>query len=100
MLKPPSAQVWPVVSSWVGQRRNRLGGVVLAGPIAVRVVLDAAADLVDMLVGELHDVERVGDLDGVGQHFGCFGFLPNRRIGRRSIARAPERSRTAQSMAS
>ena len=35
--------------------------------MAEGVVLDSAAHLVDVVVGEADDVERVGDLAGVGQ---------------------------------
>ena len=43
-------------------------GIVLAASMAQGLVLDPPADLVDPLVGQLHQMERVGDLDRVGQH--------------------------------
>ena len=45
-------------------------GVVLGAPPAGGLVLHAAAHVVDRRVGELDDVERVGDLSGVGQRVG------------------------------
>jgi hypothetical protein len=42
----------------------------LAAPVAERVLLDAAADLVEGLGGDAHDVERIGDLNRVGKHAG------------------------------
>ena len=36
--------------------------------MADRLVLHPSAALIELRVGQLHDVERVGDLDGVGEH--------------------------------
>ena len=42
-------------------------GVVLVAAVSQRLVLDSAADLVEGVVAQPHDVERVRDLSGLGQ---------------------------------
>ena len=42
--------------------------VVLAAPVTERLVLDPPPALVQLGVGELHEMKRVGDLGGVGDH--------------------------------
>jgi hypothetical protein len=48
--------------------------------VAQRALLDAAADLVDDLVGQLHAMKRVEDPDHVGQRGGQRGRIPTKRI--------------------
>ena len=43
-------------------------GIVFAASMAEGLVLDPPADLIDPLVGQLADVEGIGDLDGGGEH--------------------------------
>lgn len=40
--------------------------IVLASPMADGLVLHSASALVERSVGQPHDVERIGDLDGMG----------------------------------
>ena len=56
----------------------------LAAPVAERLVLHPASTLIERLVRQLHDVERVSDLDGVGEH-----RVEHRLVGRREIQRRP-----------
>ncbi len=58
--------------------------IVLAASMPEGVVLHAASGLVERGVGELDDVERVGDLDGVGQH-----RVEHRAIGVGQVERRP-----------
>lgn len=60
-----------VVEALVGhgqQAPRSVEGVGLVAPVAEGVVLHSAADFVEALVGQLHHVEGVRDLGGVGQH--------------------------------
>jgi hypothetical protein len=67
----PRRRVSPAWSrrSWAmtSRRRARYSGVVLAPAVSERLVLDAAADLVQHRVRCLDHVEGVRDLDGVGE---------------------------------
>ena len=56
----------------------------LAAPMTERLVLHPASTLIQHLVGEAHDVERVRDLDGVREH-----RVEHRLVGRREIQRRP-----------
>src|SRR5690606_8419470 len=60
-----------VIESFVDHGEQSPGSVervVFAAPVAEGLVLDPAADLVEPLVGQRHEVERVCDLAGVGEH--------------------------------
>ena len=60
-----------VVEAFVGPGQQTPGPIQrvdLAAPMAQSVVLHPASDFVETLVGQPHQMERVGDLDGVGQH--------------------------------
>jgi hypothetical protein len=58
--------------------------VIASAAVAEGLVLHAAPALIERLVGELHDVERIGDLDSVGEH-----RVEHRAIRRRQIERRP-----------
>jgi hypothetical protein len=80
-----------VVEAFVGLREQAAGPVeriVLVAPVAEGLVLHATADLVETLVGQLRDVERIGDLGRPGQHR-VEGQPPG-----------PDRSSTAQAICS
>jgi hypothetical protein len=60
-----------VVEAFVGfgqQPSAPIQRVVFAVPMPDRFVLDAAAALIELVVREFHDMERVCDLDRVGHH--------------------------------
>lgn len=59
--------------------------VVLAAAMAERLVLHAAPALVERGVGELDDMERVGDLDGVWEHRVEHGPIGGRQVERRPL---------------
>jgi hypothetical protein len=50
------------------QASRSIERVVLVASVAERLVLDPPADLVEFLVRELHQMERISDLDRVGCH--------------------------------
>ena len=62
---PVSASVVEAFAAGEEQLADPIQRVVLAAAVAERLVLDAAADLVDAPVGDPHDMERVGDTGGV-----------------------------------
>lgn len=65
------AAVTVAVEAFTGDREQASGPiqrVALASPVAACVVLHPTADLVEGLVGETHDVERIGDLGRLRQH--------------------------------
>jgi hypothetical protein len=60
-----------VVEAFVGAGEQPAGPVeriVLVAPVAEGLVLDPAANLIETLVGQLDQVERVRDLGRPGQH--------------------------------
>ena len=60
-----------VVETFVGlgqQASTPIQRIVFAAPMPARLVLHAAAALIEFVVREFHDMERVRDLDGVGEH--------------------------------
>ena len=66
-----SAGAAVVVESFVGSGQESPGSVErvdLAAPMTQDLVLYPPAALVEALVGQADQVERVGDLDSVGQH--------------------------------
>src|SRR5271165_6619474 len=66
------------------QTTTPVEGVVLVAPVAHGLVLDPTAALVELGVGQLGHVERIGHLGGVGQH-----LVEHRPIGAREIEGAP-----------
>lgn len=62
-----------VVESFVGLGEQPPGPVKRIGfvtPMAERVVLHPAAALIELGVCQLHDMERISDLDRIGEHRG------------------------------
>ena len=75
--------------TFVGDCQQAAGSiqrVVFAAAMTELFLLDSAPHLIDDAVGQLHQVERVGDLDGVGEH----------RVEHRAIG--PDRSSVAHLM--
>lgn len=78
-----------VVEAFAGlgeQSSRSVERVVLVAAVAEGLMLDSAADLVEAGVGQLHQVERIGHLGGVGQHRGE----------RNANRHGPDRSNVAQ----
>ena len=85
--RPRSFGAAVVVEAFVGlgqQPPAAVERIVFAASMAERLVLHPAAALIELVVRELHDMERVGDLDGVGQH-----RVEHRPIRARQIQRRP-----------
>src|SRR3974390_924188 len=69
--QPEEACPAAVVESFIGSGQQAPGsieGVDLAASMSEGVVLHPTADLVEALVGQPHEMERVSDRDGGGQH--------------------------------
>ena len=69
--QPDQSGVAGLVETFMGlgqQPPGPIQRIVLAAPTPQRLVLDPATALIDLRVRQLHEVERVGDLGGVGQH--------------------------------
>jgi hypothetical protein len=67
--QPAQFHVGPVGEALVTHCEQPAGPVErigLVAPMTERVLLDAAAGLVELGVRQLHHVERIGDLGGVG----------------------------------
>jgi hypothetical protein len=63
----------PVVEAFVAlseQPPRPVERVVLVAPVAEGLVLDPAATLVQLRIRELHHMERIRDLPGVGERIG------------------------------
>ena len=65
--QPDAAGVGDVLGRRHQQLARPVEGVVLAAAVPQGLVLDPAADLVEGVVAQSHDVERVRDLLGVRQ---------------------------------
>ena len=69
--EPEELRASVIVESFIGfgqQPSAPIERVVFAAPMTARLVLHAAAALVEFVVREFHNVERIRDLDSVRQH--------------------------------
>src|SRR5205807_4919650 len=85
--EPEELRATVVVESFVGlgeQASAPIQRIGLAAAMTEGLVLDPAAALVELLVRELHQMERIRDLNRVGQH-----RVEHRPIRTRQIQRRP-----------